>query len=178
MIDKLALRARLRAARDGFIRDREIPVPAAFLARLDTRPVVSAYIPVGSEADPAPLVRAARQAGCVVALPHVTSRAAPMRFLVWDEATPLIAGRFGLSQPPADGREARPDIILTPLLGFDDAGNRLGQGAGYYDRAFVDHPAAWRIGIAWSVQRLDAVPTDSWDVPLHAIATEKDWIVP
>ena len=60
----------------------------------------------------------------------------------------------------------------------DRRGNRLGQGAGQYDRAFAAHPAAWRIGVAWSVQQVDALAPDPWDVPLHAIVTESEWIVP
>lgn len=178
MTDKLALRARLRAARDGFARDGVIGVPEAFHARLRPGLVVSSYIPLGSEADPVSFVDAARAAGCALALPHVTTRTAPMRFLHWHADATLVAGPMGLLQPPADAPELRPDIVLTPLLGFDAAGNRLGQGAGFYDRAFAAHPDAWRIGIAWSVQRVDALVTDSWDVPLHAIATETDWIVP
>lgn len=176
MIDKLALRARLRAARDRFAHGAAMTVPRAFERRVRAGMVVSAYVPMGSEADPAPFVTVAREAGCIIALPHVTTLTAPMRFLRWDGATPLVPGRFGLSQPPADLREVRPDIILTPLLGFDSRGNRLGQGAGFYDRAFAAIPEAWRVGIAWSIQQVDALPLDSWDVPLHAIATETDWI--
>jgi 5-formyltetrahydrofolate cyclo-ligase len=135
-------------------------------------------MPLGSEADPGPLAAAAREAGCRLALPHVTGRAAPMRFLAWDAAAPLATGPYGLLQPAAGAAEMRPDIVLTPLLGFDRAGHRLGQGAGYYDRAFALLPRAWRVGVAWSVQQVDACPVDPWDVPLHAIATESDWIVP
>lgn len=178
MTDKLALRARLRAVRDGFARDGAILVADAFRARLREDLVVAGYMPVGSEADPAPLIAAARAAGCRIALPHVTGRSAPMRFLAWDAATPLVAGLYGLLQPPADAPELRPDIVLAPLVGFDRAGRRLGQGAGYYDRVFAQLPDAWRVGIAWSVQQVDACPADPWDVPLHAIATESDWIVP
>ncbi|MEH3159146.1 MAG: 5-formyltetrahydrofolate cyclo-ligase [Sphingomonas taxi] len=178
MNDKLALRARLRAARDGFARGSAMRVPDAFRARLSPGTVVASYIPVGSEADPAAFVEVARLMGCALALPHVTSRAEPLRFLGWNPAVPLAAGPFGLRQPAADAAEVRPDVILTPLLGFDRAGNRLGQGAGHYDRAFAAHPDAWRVGIAWSVQQVDGLTPDPWDVPLHAIATESDWILP
>ena len=178
MTDKLALRARLRAVRDGFARDGAILVADAFRARLREDLVVAGYMPLGSEADPAPLIAAARAAGCRIALPHVTGSSAPMRFLAWDAAAPLVAGLYGLLQPPADAPELRPDIVLTPLVGFDRAGRRLGQGAGYYDRAFALFPAAWRVGVAWSVQQVEACPADPWDVPLHAIATESDWIDP
>lgn len=177
MTRKLALRARLRALRDGFSPAGPIRVSDVFAARLRPGLIVASYMPLGSEADPAPLADAARAAGCTLALPHVTTRAAPLRFLHWDAAQPLEPGVFGLRQPATDAPEVRPDIILTPLLGFDAAGNRLGQGAGHYDRAFAAHPHAWRVGIAWSVQQLDALTPDPWDMPLHAIATESDWIV-
>jgi len=120
------------------------------------------------------LARAAVEAGCVLALPHVVSRAKPIRFLAWETEAELVAGPFGLQQPGAHAIELQPDIILTPLLGYDDARNRLGQGAGHYDRAFTAFPDAWRIGVAYSVQHLAALPVDAWDVPLHAIVTERD----
>jgi 5-formyltetrahydrofolate cyclo-ligase len=178
MTDKLALRARLRAARDGVARDGCIMVSDVFRARLHEGLIVASYMPLGSEADPAPLAAAAREAGCRLALPHVTSRSAPMRFLDWDGKAALLCGPYGLLQPADDAAELSPDIVLTPLVGFDRAGRRLGQGAGYYDRAFALLPDAWRVGIAWSVQEVDTCPADPWDVPLHAIATESDWIVP
>lgn len=176
-MDKRALRARLRACRDGAT-GGPIPLHPPYLARLRPGLAVASYIPVGGEADPAPLTRAARQAGCRLVLPHVLDRATPLRFLAWASGVTLDPGPFGLSQTPADAPELAPDIILSPLVGFDRSGNRLGQGAGHYDRAFAQHPQAWRVGIAWSVQEVDALTPDPWDVPLHAIATEKEWIVP
>ncbi len=177
MTDKRALRIDLRARRDAS-GGGVVLVPAAFRARLSTGLTVASYVPMGSEADPSPLARAAVEAGCVIALPHVVDRATPMRFLAWDTEAALAAGPFGLSQPHPDAAELKPDIILTPLVGFDARGNRIGQGAGYYDRAFALHPRAWRVGVALSVQQVARLDPDPWDVPLHAIATEQDWITP
>ena len=137
---------------------------------------MASYVPVGSEADPSAFARAATEAGCVIALPHVVSLKQPIRFLAWDTEAALAAGPYGLSQPAETAIELQPDIILTPLLGFDRALNRIGQGAGHYDRAFAAFPDAWRVGVAWSVQQVDALETDAWDVPLHAIVTETEWI--
>jgi 5-formyltetrahydrofolate cyclo-ligase len=173
MTDKKVLRAQLRARRDA-APAATIPVPPAFVQRLSPGLVVASYLAIGSEADPAPFVAAARAAGCRLALPHVVDRATPLRFVAADTHA-LVAGPFGLRQPDASAPELVPAIILTPLVGFDGAGNRIGQGAGHYDRAFATYPAAWRVGIALSVQRVDAIAADPWDVPLHAIATELDW---
>lgn len=174
MTDKPTLRRALRARRDAFVADRArtIVPPPVFLARLAAGLTVASYVPVGSEADPQLLARAAVDAGCAIALPHVTSRAEPLRFLAWETEAALAAGPFGLSQPEAAAAEVVPDIILTPLVGFDPARNRLGQGAGHYDRAFVRFPDAWRVGVAFTAQQVDSLPADDWDVPLHLIVTE------
>ena len=176
MTDKQALRARLRAAREK-VPPGPFPPPPAVVARLTPATIVASYVPMRGEADPALFDAAALAAGCRLALPHVTGRDAPLRFLAQSGEAALVAGPFGLQQPSHDAPELVPDIILTPLVGFDRRGNRLGQGAGYYDRAFAALPQAWRIGIAWSVQEVDALPADAWDVPLHAIATEREWIM-
>lgn len=175
MTNKSALRARMRAARLTFPPVAIHPSPE-FLARLKPSSAVASYRPMPGEADPALLERAAVAAGCALALPWLADRAAPMRFRWWDGV--LDRGPFGIEQPPADAPEVAPDVILTPLVAFDRAGGRLGQGAGFYDRAFEMHPGAWRVGVAWSVQEAASIPTDPWDVPLHAIVTEKEWITP
>jgi 5-formyltetrahydrofolate cyclo-ligase len=175
MTDKRSLRRRLRAAR-AVATPCTLTVPAAFGERLAPGIVVAAYVPIGGEVDPAPLVAAARAAGGVIALPHVVDHATPIRFLAADGT--LRDGPFGLRQPGTDAVVLTPDIILTPLVGFDRHGNRLGQGAGHYDRAFAEYPAAWRIGLALALQEVPVLPADPWDVPLHAILTEREWIVP
>ena len=175
MTEKRALRLRLRAARAAFA-PRAITMPDALRERLAPGVVIAAYVPIGGEVDPAPLLAVARAAGCTIALPHVVDRATPLRFL--DAAGMLGDGPFGLRQPAADAAVLVPDIILTPLVGFDRRGNRLGQGAGHYDRAFAALPEAWRVGVALAVQETDDIAADPWDMPLHAIATDQEWIIP
>jgi 5-formyltetrahydrofolate cyclo-ligase len=176
LTDKASLRTYMRAARRTFTPTQAIRVNPAFLDRLRPGLIVASYRPIGGEADPAPLERAATAAGCVLALPRVEDRATPLRYLAWSPARPLETGPLGLQQPDADAPELAPDIILTPLVAFDRAGGRLGQGAGYYDRAFTLHAGGWRVGVAWSIQEVPRIPVDPWDIPLHAIVTEKEWM--
>ena len=74
------------------------------------------------------------------------------------------------------------DLIVTPLVGFDAAGHRLGMGGGWYDRtlAFRRSAAAppWLVGAGFSVQREDALAVEDWDVPLDAVCTETDTFLP
>jgi len=177
---KALLRADLRARREAFVAANQPalrPTPE-LLALLQPGAVVAAYWPIGSEADPRPLIDAAIARGSTIALPRIERRDQPMRFLAWRPGDPLERGQFGLSQPVATAPECAPDVILTPLLGVDAALNRIGYGAGYYDRAFAAFPGARRIGIAWSAQQVPFVPVDPWDVPLHALLTEQGWMLP
>jgi 5-formyltetrahydrofolate cyclo-ligase len=77
------------------------------------------------------------------------------------------------------------DVVVLPLVGFDRRGNRLGMGAGYYDRALrrrLDTTRHWRrprlVGVAFACQELPAIPVSPWDVPLDLIVTEHGVIVP
>lgn len=139
--------------------------------------VVSVYLPIGSEADTQLLIEQLATRGLALALPHVRGPREPMRFLGWLPGEPLVRGPMGLQQPEETAPEVEPDVIVTPLLAFDDRLHRLGYGAGHYDRIFARYPRAYRVGLAWHDQRVAELPTEPWDVPLHAVATEREWII-
>ncbi|MGT2515777.1 5-formyltetrahydrofolate cyclo-ligase [Sphingomonas panni] len=173
MTDKRALRAELRARRKAFVAGGPTPPapPPLFLHALRPGAIVASYVPIGSEADPARFDAAVRAAGASLAWPVVLDRESPISFHV-DDA--MRDGPFGLRQPSDASPAVAPDIILTPLVGFDAAGNRLGQGRAITTGRSRAGRTRCEIGIAWSVQRVDALPCDPWDVPLHAIVTETD----
>lgn len=180
---KFDLRNDLRCARQEFVKKRynsafyvDDQSRSIFAASLKNATSLAAYCSVGGEADPSLLVRIARDAGMTIALPCVDTRDARIVFRLWNEDEVLERSPLGFLQPHAGSRPLAPTIILTPLLAFDRALNRLGQGAGHYDRAFADYPDALRIGVAWSVQEVPTVPVDAWDVPLDAVITEQEWI--
>lgn len=105
-----------------------------------------------------------------------------LRFAPWRPGQPLRQNRFGIPEPEleisATFGAADMDLVITPLVGFDAQGGRLGMGGGWYDRSFAfrhDRPAPpWLVGAAFSVQQVDALPVASWDVPVDAICTEAD----
>lgn len=167
----------MRAARDAFVANGvpALAPPPAYLGALTPGLIVATYLPLGSEADPIDLVHAAREAGCVLALPRTLNRETPISFHRWDADTTVEAGPYGLRQPTADAPLVSPDIVLVPLVAFDAACNRLGQGAGHYDRALAALPGVRTLGVAWSVQQLGTLPVDPWDQPLDAIVTEREF---
>tara|TARA_B110000908_G_scaffold113635_1_gene133335 strand:+ start:1081 stop:1407 length:327 start_codon:yes stop_codon:yes gene_type:complete len=94
--------------------------------------------------------------------------------------------RLGILEPRNNGRQLiaqQFDAVLVPLLGFDRQGHRLGMGGGFYDRAFAfKHQGGYRkrpllIGIAHHFQEAESLTTQSWDVPLDAIITDRELIV-
>lgn len=139
---------------------------------------VAGYWPVSTEMDPRPLLAALAKAGRQIALPRMETRQGPARFLHWKAGEPLQADAFGVPSPPASSRELRPRLILVPLLAFDRAGRRLGQGGGHYDRILAVYRAegALAVGLAYSEQEVDLAPTGPFDVPLDWVITEREAI--
>lgn len=88
----------------------------------------------------------------------------------------LSVGTFDVLEPPPESPVVLPGtlkLIVIPGLAFDRTGGRLGWGAGYYDAALPKHPDALRVGVAYSTQLIDAVPTEAWDVAVDLIITEE-----
>lgn len=116
-----------------------------------------------------------------LALP-VVGRDGTMTFHRWRRGTRLAANRFGILEPAPGAPPVSPlalDLLLVPLVAFDDRGMRLGMGAGYYDRFLGRVPPALRprlVGLAHEVQRSrEPLPQAPWDVPLHGVLTERGW---
>jgi len=92
-------------------------------------------------------------------------------------AEDLAPGTFGILEPK-QGR-VRPvsladaDVVLVPLLAWDEKGQRLGYGAGYFDRALAGAPRITKVGLGLESQRLPDIPTSRYDVPLDIVVTEK-----
>ncbi len=151
---------------------------------------VAVYVAMPGEVDPSRLVAAAWRAGCRVYVPRVVSRRrGTMQFVPLTPRARLRSNVYGIAEPvvgPAS--RVRPlllDVVLMPVVGFDRDGNRLGMGAGYYDRALRhrrDPSRRWRrprlVGLAFSCQQLTAIVPSSWDVRLDAVVTEREVIVP
>lgn len=177
--DKAALRRRLRSARRAIGAHERLAAAVAVAAGLRQlglpRPHsrISAYRAMDGEIDPSIVPHRALALGCDIHLPVIANpRSRSMSFV------PLT----GAGEPAARSRALAPrwlDLVLVPLVGFDDGGNRLGMGAGYFDRhfGFLRHRRCWRrpllVGLAFDLQRVDRLPVCPHDVPLWGIVTER-----
>lgn len=182
-IDKGALRKRLRGLRRRLA--HELPHAAEHAAahlplyRLPPFHVFSLYQPVGSELDPRPLLARLRHRGARAALPATRGRDEVMCFRLWEPHMRLEPDPLGIPAPPHFTPEVEPDLVIAPLLGFDRAGRRLGQGAGHYDRALAALRARKRVfvvGLAFAGQEIAELPHEDHDERLDAILTETDYI--
>ncbi|MCA1768456.1 MAG: 5-formyltetrahydrofolate cyclo-ligase [Halomonas sp.] len=146
---------------------------------------VALYLPNDGEIDPTPLIDWLRRRGAHVYLPVLRPLSRNRLWFVHYRAdTPMVINRYGIPEPQtrhgAHRDRRRPawalDLILLPLVGFDEAGQRMGMGGGFYDRtlAFTRRPGPrpCLIGLAHECQRVEALPNEPWDVPLDAIVSD------
>lgn len=140
---------------------------------LADHPLVGVFWPIRSEVDPRPLVDRLFARGQRVALPNVTEQG--LVFREWRKGETLVRGGFGLSEPRDDLPLLDPTALIVPLAAFDRRGQRIGYGKGYYDGAIERlsrNGPVLTIGIAFSVQEVDAVPMEAHDRPLDHLVTE------
>lgn len=155
------------AAEDAWRRFRDLDWPLPQVAAVYSRS--------GSEIDPAPLAHWLIDQGVEVALPVVV---APGQALLFRRASEVILDEDIVvwGEPGPAAPQVQPDLIFVPLLAFDLAGRRLGQGKGYYDRTLRCrrelNPKTVALGLAFSKQEEPRIPTDANDEPLDGILTE------
>ena len=170
--EKAALRARMLASRAQFDPEAGERLAGIALAGLDLpqHAAIAGVWPLPGEMDLRPLMLALHARGHRVLLPETPPRGNPLIFRLWTPGSTLIRERFGTFRP--DGPKAVPDLIFVPLLAFDDAGNRLGYGGGFYDRTLAALPAAEAIGFGYAAQRVARVPAEAHDRRLQRVVTE------
>jgi len=137
--------------------------------------VVAGYFPFREEIDPVPLLSLFACEGAVTALPAAEPDRS-LTFRAWRPGDPLTRGLYGIEVPSPEADIVTPDILLVPLLAFDDKGRRLGYGAGFYDRALArlraERPVQ-AIGLGYEAQRVKRVPTEAHDATLNWALTER-----
>lgn len=181
------LRARLRAARRAVDRGRRRAAERGLASRLESLPELSqpapgharlaTYVAADGELDPNGALDALRARGWEPHLP-VVADGRRMSFTPWPAGADLVRNRYGIPEPAGGPRRpaADLDVVLVPCVAVDRSGNRLGFGAGFYDRALEPVRTAvrpLRIAVAWDHAVVDEITPCSWDVPVHVVVTER-----
>ena len=113
--------------------------------------------------------------GFRVALPVVVGKGQPLAFRPWTRATKLASGVYDIPYP-AEGEAVQPQVLIVPLVGFDDDGYRLGYGGGFYDRTLeASSPRPFCLGVGFELGHLASIHPLPHDIPMNAIATEKSF---
>jgi 5-formyltetrahydrofolate cyclo-ligase len=181
---KVDLRRQALARRDALSAAERAQAAESIAARtfpiaLAPGAIVAGFMPMKSEINPLPLMRKLAAAGARLALPVVAGQGQPLTMRAWAFGEPLVAGVWGIREPPPIAPAVAPDLLLVPLLAFDRAGHRIGYGAGYYDMTIAALRAqrvVVAIGVAFAAQEIAAVPATPRDVPLDLVLTEHEVI--
>jgi len=138
------------------------------------------YLSLKHEVDTSEVILHAWQLGKIVVVPKISWQ---QRHMIPVQINSLETGfsteAAGLRNPitgvPMPFEEI--DLVVTPALGFDRKGNRLGRGGSYYDRFFANEKLkAARCGFAFSEQLVDSIPKAEHDEPVDFLVTDEEVI--
>jgi 5-formyltetrahydrofolate cyclo-ligase len=185
---KQQLRSQLRAARRSLTPAQQQQASLQLLRQLMKVPQfmrsqhIALYIASDGEIDPRPVAQQLWKMEKHTYLPVLRpGKSRDLWFVEFTANSQLTPNRYGIPEPDHRQEHRLPanllDVVLMPLVGFDAQGARLGMGGGFYDSTFAfkkKKPAGkpYLIGLAHSCQQTEYLPTDSWDIPLFAIATD------
>jgi len=191
--DKAEMRKELRARRAA-VAPSERRLAGKLLIRhalhhrlLSHRRRTGFYIPTKNEIDVLPMLDQAVRMGVDCYLPVVPGRGRrKLWFTRLGDRAAWVLNRYGIPEyrhPPARKvRAYQLDTVFVPMLGFDARGWRIGMGGGYYDASLskLRRRRVWRqprlIGVAFSVQQVDRIANDAWDVRLNGVLTERGYL--
>lgn len=135
------------------------------------------YQAIDGEIDLHPLWTLAERAGKTCYMPVMNTQTKTLIFIPTTQASPQQTNAFNITEPKSLTTEAieldKLDLMLMPLVAFDDHGTRLGRGGGYYDRTLEHKKPRCLLGVAYEFQHHDFLPPEPWDVPLDGVVTEK-----
>ena len=143
---------------------------------------VGLYYPIFNEISPLVFIKYFKDNNITTALPVVDSNSNSMVFKKWLKKEKLQKSHIGTYEPLLTNKTIFPQIIVVPMLTFDRKLNRLGYGAGYYDKLISTLKRYFdkkqknfiTIGLAYSEQETKSIPYESHDQKLDFIVTEKE----
>jgi len=184
--DKSALRAEVTALRARLSPEEHAARSRAASLRLLDLPVlehartVSVYAALGAELDPSAAILGLEARGVRVVYPRIREGDRRLAFAACPAAA-LVTGPRKAKEPPASAPEVAPaevDLIVVPGVAFTAEGHRLGRGGGYYDATLAAAPHARRVGLAFELQLVPALPREPHDAAVELVVTELRTLTP
>ncbi|MBB1348142.1 5-formyltetrahydrofolate cyclo-ligase [Pseudoalteromonas sp. Hal273] len=188
--ERAQIRAEIRNTRKNLSNNQQIIAAQSlkmnFIQHLKSENItnskhIAIYLSNDGELDTSLLIKELWNLNHAVYLPIIHPfNGANLLFQRYEKNSPMRANRYGILEPKLNCSQICPlpalDYLLMPLVAFDKQGNRLGMGGGFYDRTLARlHEQNWQkpqlIGLAHECQKVDALPIESWDVPLETIIT-------
>jgi len=178
------IRQRIRQHRRSLTAEQQLQFSQQAASRLLAYPpvvmahTVAVFLSFDGELDTQPLIEQLWRSGKRVYLP-VLHPFSPgnLLFLHYHPRSELVINHLKIREPKLDVRDVLPldklDVLVTPLVAFDEHGQRLGMGGGFYDRT-LQHWQQYKVqpvGYAHDCQQVDALPVAEWDIPLPAVVT-------
>ena len=140
----------------------------------NTGKIIGGYYPHNHEVDAIKILKKFEDKNYKISLPKI-SKNYQMDFFQWSTKNPLEINKYGIPEPISN-RVAYPNILLVPLVAYDKNLNRIGYGAGFYDRyirKIKKNKKIITIGLAYSYQEVREIPIDRYDVKLDFVVTNK-----
>ncbi|TPI45535.1 MULTISPECIES: 5-formyltetrahydrofolate cyclo-ligase [unclassified Mesorhizobium] len=135
--------------------------------------IVSGYWPFRGEPDLRNWAIKVIERGGRIALPVVIKKGWPLEFRVWRPGDPLERGIWNILVPP-HGPSVQPDVVIAPVVGFDEANYRLGYGGGFFDRTLAAAPRRpLVVGVGYARSRIRTIYPQPQDIPMDVVVTDE-----
>ena len=140
--------------------------------------IVSSFISINSEINTRELNNLIFIKNKILCLPVIEKKNSHLIFKQFKSEENFVKGHMNISEPQNNNKILNPELIFVPCLAFDNKGNRLGYGGGYYDRTFaylnkINHRFI-SVAYAYEEQKLDYIPIDKFDFKVDYVITEKN----
>lgn len=135
--------------------------------------IISFYMPIRGEVDCQPLIEQLLASGWLAALPKIIAKDAALQFRQWTPQSPMQAEIWQIPVPQ-NTPELIPEVLLIPLVGFDQQLHRLGNGGGFYDRSLAGiAPKPLAIGVGFEATKLENIHPQQHDIAMDYVVTEQ-----
>lgn len=180
---KTTVRERLKTIRETLTleerREKSYYITEQLITFLEPYQTILMYVAKDPEVETMVAINLLFKENKTVLVPIIERKTTTLRISRLKRMEDLEPGTFHVPEPLSCEEPFPPEkieITVLPLIGFDRSGNRLGYGAGYYDRFFEKYPNIPRVGLAYSCQEAETIPTDPYDQRMQWVVTENGLI--